>query len=411
MLFIARSLKRITRSSSSLFLLAFLFLIVPAMTYAATLNVSPKSGTYHVGETFSVAVSTSSPAAMNAASGTLNFSTNTMQLLSVSKAASIFSFWVQEPSFSNQAGTASFEGVVLPPGFTGNLGKLITYTFKVKKVGTGTVKLTNGTVLADDGNGTELFTGANSGTYTFTPAVVATPVAPVVATTAPVAPALQVQEIPRDDLTNPVASFFITVANTKQVFKNYQLRIDEGAPIAWQDTVGNGVYTAPALPVGPHVLLVQTLDNNQNLTGYADFVISVLPQPEIKNYTKLATADEPIVVYGTAQIGDGLTVAYKKDGKIVDQENVPVNSDGSFASIVTGKLAIGTYTIDVYVQNASGARSAPITGLRTRIVSDYYLKLGPWILEGYALIGVVGGILLLLILLLLLALFSKKKNT
>ena len=103
---------------------AFAFFIIGAKAAsAASLFLSPASGSYLVGQTFNAAVLVSSPdQAMNAASSRISFPADKLEIISLAKSGSIFSLWVQEPSFSNSAGTVNFEGIVLNPGFIGASG-------------------------------------------------------------------------------------------------------------------------------------------------------------------------------------------------------------------------------------------------------------------------------------------------
>lgn len=128
---------------------------------AAALYFSPKSGTYTVGKYFSVSVNVSTgDSAANAFQGTINFPADKLQLTSIiSKSGSIMSLWVEEPSFSNSDGTAHFAGVVLNPGFTGPSGKIITLNFKVKSAGKAHLGFSDGAVLANDGQGTNILSG------------------------------------------------------------------------------------------------------------------------------------------------------------------------------------------------------------------------------------------------------------
>lgn len=140
---------------------------------AATLGISPLSGSYAVGSTFIVTLSTASEAAaLNAVSGTVSFSPSQLEVTAVSKAQSMVSLWVKDPTFSNTAGTVQFEGVVPNPGFTGTDGRILAITFKVKTTGSATVSYTAGSILANDGDGTEILTSKSGATYTLTPAVV-----------------------------------------------------------------------------------------------------------------------------------------------------------------------------------------------------------------------------------------------
>ncbi len=148
-------------------LIFFAFLLLPLSAKAATLFVSPSSGTYKPGDSFSVSIYTSSAdQAMNAASGVLSFSKDTLEVVSLSKGGSIFSLWAQEPSFSNSAGTVNFEGIVLNPGFTGGSGKILTVNLKVKSSGTASLRLSSGSILANDGLGTNILSGLGSAQMT-----------------------------------------------------------------------------------------------------------------------------------------------------------------------------------------------------------------------------------------------------
>ena len=158
-----------------IFLFTFCFL---SKVEAASLSLSPFSGSYSVGQTFTVSVYVSSPdQAMNAVSGMITFPVDKLQVTSLSKTGSIISLWVQEPSFSNTNGTINFEGIVLNPGFQGSNGKIITVTFKVKAVGAASLSLTSSSVLANDGQGTNILTNLGKANYALeNPAE--TPVAP-----------------------------------------------------------------------------------------------------------------------------------------------------------------------------------------------------------------------------------------
>ncbi|MBT7553353.1 hypothetical protein HN670_02695 [bacterium] len=156
-----------TKTIRLLFLCVFalVFLVAP-LAEAASLYVSPSSGTHGIGDSFTVGVyANSSEQALNAISGTLSFPTDKLEVTSVSKAGSIMSLWVAEPSFSNSAGTVSFEGIVLNPGYSGSAGKILSVTFHTKGGGSAPVNFATGTILANDGQGTNILTGFGSGNF------------------------------------------------------------------------------------------------------------------------------------------------------------------------------------------------------------------------------------------------------
>jgi hypothetical protein len=138
-----------------LFLLAFAFHVHAAN--GASISFSPSSGSFDVGSTFSVRVLVSSPGvSMNAVSGVVSFPSDKISVISVSKTNSIVNLWVQDPSFSNVQGTVNFEGIVLNPGFAGSNGQVITITFRTTAPGISLLSFLSGSVLANDGSGTNI---------------------------------------------------------------------------------------------------------------------------------------------------------------------------------------------------------------------------------------------------------------
>jgi hypothetical protein len=151
------------------FSFAFLFLSF-GKARAANLYFSPSSGSFNIGEPFSVGVYVSSTdQAMNAASANISFPQDKLEVISLSKTGTIFNLWVQEPIFSNSAGTITFEGIVLNPGFTGSAGKLINISFKTKSAGSATLAFSSGSVLANDGKGTNILTSVGSANFDISP--------------------------------------------------------------------------------------------------------------------------------------------------------------------------------------------------------------------------------------------------
>jgi len=142
----------------AVFSFVFVFFSVCGAAEAATLYLSPSTGSYKIGQSFTVNVFVSSAEqAMNAAQGTISFPADKLSVASISKSGSIVSLWTQEPSFS--AGTVSFEGIVLNPGFTGSAGKMISINFTTRAAGDAVVSFSSGSVLANDGEGTNILSG------------------------------------------------------------------------------------------------------------------------------------------------------------------------------------------------------------------------------------------------------------
>ena len=111
---------------------------------------------------------------MNAASGVVIFPSDKLDVLSVSKTGSIFNLFFQEPSFSNREGNILFEGIVLNPGFTGD-GKLLSATFRVKATGNADLSFFSGSVLANDGLGTNILSNLGRADLTLSAGAISAP--------------------------------------------------------------------------------------------------------------------------------------------------------------------------------------------------------------------------------------------
>ena len=157
-----------------IFILLTTYLLPVLAADAATLYFSPSGGTYQTGRNFTVNINMQSSVALNAASGVIAFPIDKLEAIGVSKAASIFSLWVQEPSFSNREGSVRFEGIVLNPGFTGT-GKLIGITFRVKSAGDADLNFLSGSILANDGLGTNILSDLGTASFTLSQGAVTVP--------------------------------------------------------------------------------------------------------------------------------------------------------------------------------------------------------------------------------------------
>ena len=90
---------------TTLVLICFLFFSLlgfKAQAASAVLYLSPSSGSFNIGKTFSVSVYVSSTEQnMNAVSGVISFPNDKLEATAISKSVSFISLWVQEPSLSS----------------------------------------------------------------------------------------------------------------------------------------------------------------------------------------------------------------------------------------------------------------------------------------------------------------------
>lgn len=131
-----------------------------------TMSFSPSNLTVKAGSEFTVTITlaaTETADAFNAAEATLNFPASKLQVVSLSKTGSVFGLWPEEPSFNNSTGTIRFAGG-RSSGFRGT-GTALSVRFKTLAVGDARITLGAGSVLAHDGQGTNVLARFNGGLY------------------------------------------------------------------------------------------------------------------------------------------------------------------------------------------------------------------------------------------------------
>ncbi len=158
--------------SASLFALGLLSF--PGLTFAADIYVSPATGTYAVGSTFTVTLRMNTAGqAVNTGEITASYSTGTLELVGSAQGST---FSLAAPGSPRRgSGSVYFGGGIPSPGYTGSSGSLGTLTFRVKSAGTGTVSLSSGKALLNDGFGTDAFKQASGGTFTLVSSAAPTP--------------------------------------------------------------------------------------------------------------------------------------------------------------------------------------------------------------------------------------------
>lgn len=156
-----------------LFLTVGLLAPLGAMGSQASLFISPSSKSYVVGQSFTVVLNLSADLAVNAVEGSLVYPTDKLEALSVSKAGSIVSLWVNEPVISKNSGSVYFAGVILNPGYKGSGAKILSVNFRVKSPGDASVTVANGSALANDGYGTQILSSISEGRYKLEPKIIA----------------------------------------------------------------------------------------------------------------------------------------------------------------------------------------------------------------------------------------------
>ena len=172
---------------SVLSIVFFLTVLSPMRVHAATLLVAPSAASITVGDTVALTVRLNSAGvAVNNAEGSLSFSPSMFDLVSVQKDASLFTIWISAPSYDGN-GTIAFNGGLPSPGYEGRDGFLFKVVLRAKSPGTSAVALSNAAVRANDGLGTDVYTGSADARVTVQAPVPTPPQAPT--PSAPLTPA------------------------------------------------------------------------------------------------------------------------------------------------------------------------------------------------------------------------------
>ena len=110
---------------------------------------------------------------INNAEATLQFSNDLIDVISVK--GSLFSLWVESPSFSNSSGRISFNGGIPDPGYNGGGAKVLTIVAKAKKAGTASFLFGDAAVRENDGLGTDILTGQSPTSFSIISSTPSTP--------------------------------------------------------------------------------------------------------------------------------------------------------------------------------------------------------------------------------------------
>jgi hypothetical protein len=149
-----------------LFLIFFFSLFVSQNAQAAISYFNPSAGSFEVGNIFTVNVLVNTEGvAINNVESVINFPADLLEIVSVNKSSSIFSLWVEDPTYSNVTGTLSFSGGLPTPGYNGFSGQVVGVVFKAKKAGDASLIFSSISVRANDGLGTNVLKSSTQALY------------------------------------------------------------------------------------------------------------------------------------------------------------------------------------------------------------------------------------------------------
>lgn len=385
---------------------------------AAELNLIPSFSSYEVGDNIKVRVTLSSSTSVNAVSGNIKFSSDTLTMTSVAKGGSVVGLWAVEPTYSNASGTVNFEGVMLS-GYTGSGGTVLTLNFKAKSAGTASASFSSSSVLASDGEGTNVLTRSGSTSFRINkPAEKKVEEKPVdkkveTKTLAPksettetsnskvdlVLPTIQIQKISADDSIDSFAVFNVNSVG-KKLKSFYKVEID-GSPYAW-DNQESGLFTTPKLTKGDHRLSV-SMDtvNGDILSSSVAFSILSIPAPVITEYSESINENSYIVIKGKADPDTDVILLFdyklSDTGESKKYEAVARSDEYGNFTYLSEKVKSGSYEVSAYYKVKSGFDSEKSAPLKLNVNSENKVLLSKVTNTFSVVILIVALIILLLI--------------
>ncbi len=361
--------------------LAITFFVFVQETNAATLKISPDTGVYTVGGTFNATVVVNTQGKpINAADAQITFNPKELAVQSVSRGASIFNLWTQEPTFSNSAGSISFSGGS-PSGYTGTNGTVMTIVFRPLAAGSPKVTFKSASVLAADGLGTNVLTGMTGASYSIAAKSEIPPPEYIPPPNTPMAPKVTSPTHPDEDnwyrettarLEWAIPSDIIAV---RTLLDTSEISVPT---IVYEPPVGE--KSVEELPQGISYFHVQfkNADGWGRVTHFrlavdteppSDFVITESTEQEQNNpsRTLIFTAKDtsPITLY-KIQIDGGEPIEYK-DTEQSQRYALPVLPSGHHTIVVEAFDAAGNSRVASYAFDISAFEAPLITEYPVRI--------------------------------------------
>ena len=337
-------LKQIISNKIILVIILAICFSLPYKTYAASLSLLPSSSTATVGNIVAIKVSVNTDnVSINNAEASIQFPTDLLDVVSITKNNSIFSLWVEEPSYSNSTGLITFNGGVPTPGFNGQTGYIATITFRAKKQGTASVLFTDGAVRANDGLGTNVLIFKNTSVIKIENLKVEPP------TLKPETPKTTTSD--KNAVPSMPFSPSIVIIGNRNVIKfddgdtisdidYYTVQIDDNPNFKIKkDELINNEYYLPIQNAGSHTITIVAFGKTGNyVQSTSTFISPAISAPILSLGSNEITTGEPAIILGrTDYPNEQVNVFLEFEGKQIGKYSQTTGNDGSF-SITTDKI-------------------------------------------------------------------------
>lgn len=341
--------------------------LLPVCVDAATLSVGSGNSQIAVGSTVVAYVQVDSEGvAINNAEGTLTFPTDIFDVVSVSQSPSIFTLWIQSPSYGG--GGVSFNGGLPAPGYTGSNGRLFSVTLRAKAPGVAALAVAGGAVRANDGLGTDVLRTSNAAIVT-----VAAPAA---------APAPAVQEVSKPAAIGSIAISSQTHPQEDSWYSSaeasLQWKVPAGAD-AVQTLVSKNKGATPSVIYRPAIAQKTTsaLEDGVwyfNLRAHtaagwgpiSSYRLQVDTTPPVLGRVKISYNgdDKTLVLSAVAKSGESRGIIL--DAAVADEmsgvDRLEVVVDGKVAAAIPAdSFNEGTYTLPITLTTGEHSASLRVT--------------------------------------------------
>ncbi len=225
------------------FLFIFILLLSFGFAHAAQVFIAPSELLLNQERSVTLNLNTEDQS-INAVEMNLAFSPLDFSLKDVNDGNSIVNVWLTRPAFSNVSGTISFSGII-PGGFTGASGDLVTLTLVPLRSGLLPIQISNARTLLNDGTGKQALFSTKQITFDVAPTSVPGQTSPPTTTEDKTPPEPFTPEVAQDPNFGGAYAVFFNTADKGSGIDHYEVR--EGF---W------GGYTAAD---SPYILQDQTL--------------------------------------------------------------------------------------------------------------------------------------------------------
>lgn len=370
---------------------------------AATMSVIPVSGSsYAVGQLFSVSIVAGASAAspLNAVSGVLSYPADMVQIVSVDKSGSMINFWISEPAYSNASGRAQFEGGVYNPGFSGTQGRVITYVFKAKAAGTVDIGFANASILANDGQGSNILERTIPARLKIAAASQETTVVPE--STIP-APGIAIRSATHPDQSAWYSADMValtwdmpsdaTGVRTGIDQNYYSNPVTVMSPTASETTI--------TLKDGTWYFHVQVRDA-KGWGPVSTFKINIdtaaVDPPRFDRFPSALTEGEVLLISGQAPAKSTVHMTLTSGQGDRWQQSAKASEDSRFQIVWPGQLEAGSYTLNAEVVSVKGLKSAPSQDVVIVVRPTALERVARPVIDYATIIALVAGIVFLCVL-------------